>query len=57
MNKKKSQTKNFQTYIKSLLNDPNFRKRYREYSEQLEISYRILKRKRRKKNSQRWAEQ
>ncbi len=55
MNKKKSQTKNFKTYIKSLLNDPNFRKRYREYSEQLEISYRILKRK--KKNSQRLAEQ
>jgi predicted metal-dependent hydrolase len=56
MNKKKPQkAKDFQAYLKEQLKNPVLKKYYSEYGEQLKISYRILKIK--KKDSQRWAEQ
>jgi len=54
-NKKSQEPRNFQSYLKKLLTDPKLKRYYNEYYEQLKISYRILKMK--KKNSKRWAEQ
>ncbi|MDD4624945.1 MAG: hypothetical protein WCX23_01500 [Candidatus Paceibacterota bacterium] len=54
MNKKEPQAKSFQSCLKKLLKDPKIKKHYSEYWEQMEITYRSLKMK--KRNSKRYSD-
>ncbi|MDD4624947.1 MAG: helix-turn-helix transcriptional regulator [Candidatus Paceibacterota bacterium] len=51
-NKKMQKEDSFQKYLASQLKDPEFKKYYDEYGKQLEISYQILKLRKKKGISQ-----
>ncbi|MFA5387179.1 MAG: helix-turn-helix transcriptional regulator [Candidatus Paceibacterota bacterium] len=51
-NKKMQEEDSFQKYLASQLKDPEFKKYYDEYGKQLEISYQILKLRKKKGISQ-----
>lgn len=51
-NKKIQKAETFQSYLKNQLKDPEFKKYYDEYGKQLEISYQILKMRKKKGMSQ-----
>ena len=52
MNKKKQKAVDFQKYLKKQLKNPEIKKYYNGYGKQLEIAYKILQMRKRKKLSQ-----